>query len=176
MKYPILIEHGDPHQAIGVTVPDIEGCNSAADSEDQVLELAREAIISHLKLLAEDGIDPPTPKPLSFYKQDPKYKDYVIRTVTVKLEWSLDDVSALISKLNGEYCDAYYRAGGSDSVPYFVTMETDGDVFIIKFLGTHVYDSENCPILSNVTAFDLEWLEGEIRDRAKLFKYTFSKL
>lgn len=82
----------------------------------------------------------------------------------------------MIADLNDEYAMAFYKAGGSDSVPYFVTMETDGDVFLIKFLGSHVYDSENGQPLSRLTIYDLDWLKGEIVDRARLFKAAFAFL
>ena len=37
MKYPIAIEPGNDTQAWGVVVPDLPGCFSAADDEDDII-------------------------------------------------------------------------------------------------------------------------------------------
>ncbi|HST62864.1 MAG TPA: type II toxin-antitoxin system HicB family antitoxin [Longimicrobium sp.] len=61
MEYAIVIEKG----ATGCSayVPDLPGCIAAAETEDEVRTLIREAIEFHLEGLREDG--DPIPQPSS---------------------------------------------------------------------------------------------------------------
>jgi predicted RNase H-like HicB family nuclease len=54
MRYPIIL-HTDNQRDFGVTVPDLPGCFSAGDSIGEAIENAREAILVHTEVLAEDG-------------------------------------------------------------------------------------------------------------------------
>ena len=47
--YPIIVEEGRGETAWGITVPDLTGCFSAADNENDILNAAREAILLHLE-------------------------------------------------------------------------------------------------------------------------------
>lgn len=47
--YPIIVEEGRDETAWGITVPDLTGCFSAADNENDILDAAREAILLHLE-------------------------------------------------------------------------------------------------------------------------------
>ena len=47
--YPIIVEEGTDETAWGITVPDLTGCFSAADNENDILDAAREAILLHLE-------------------------------------------------------------------------------------------------------------------------------
>ena len=68
--YPVFIEKPNTkNEAWGLIVPDLEGCFSAADSEEEILDKAREAILFHLEAL--DIIPNPTPF-LSMKKKHPK--------------------------------------------------------------------------------------------------------
>lgn len=59
INYPIIVDKGNDKEAWSIYVPDIKGCFSASDTEDGVLDNAREAILSHLSLL--DNVPEPTP-------------------------------------------------------------------------------------------------------------------
>ena len=48
LVFPILIEKGDKNHAWGAIVPDLAGCFSAADNEQDLLTNTREAILLHL--------------------------------------------------------------------------------------------------------------------------------
>ena len=50
IQYPILVNKEGNNTAIGIVVPDLPGCFSAADHPDEILEKAREAILAHLEL------------------------------------------------------------------------------------------------------------------------------
>ena len=60
MKYPIVL-HTDDKKSFGVTVPDLPGCFSAGDSLEDAIENAREAILVHCEVLAEEGEAIPGP-------------------------------------------------------------------------------------------------------------------
>lgn len=90
MKYPVVL-HTDNGVSYGVTVPDILGCFSAGDTFDEALNMAEEAIFSHLELLLEDGEDIPTANPVSVHKDDPDYADGVWAVVYV-------DITPLLGK------------------------------------------------------------------------------
>jgi len=90
MKYPVVL-HTDNGVSYGVTVPDILGCFSAGDTFDEALDMAEEAIFSHLELLLEDGKDIPTANPVSVHKDDPDYRDGVWAVVDV-------DITPLLGK------------------------------------------------------------------------------
>jgi predicted RNase H-like HicB family nuclease len=61
MEYAIIIERGA--EGCSAYVPDLPGCVAAAETEDEVRELIREAIEFHLEGLREDG--DPIPQPSS---------------------------------------------------------------------------------------------------------------
>jgi predicted RNase H-like HicB family nuclease len=90
MKYPIVL-HTDNGVSYGVTVPDVPGCFSAGDTFDEALEMAEEAIFSHLELLLEDGEDIPTACSISVHKNNPDYADGVWAVVNV-------DITPLLGK------------------------------------------------------------------------------
>ncbi len=60
MRYPIIL-HTDDQQDFGVTVPDLPGCFSAGDSIEEAIDNAREAILVHTEVMAEDGKSIPLP-------------------------------------------------------------------------------------------------------------------
>ncbi|MFP3923483.1 type II toxin-antitoxin system HicB family antitoxin [Pseudomonas sp. W5-36] len=68
MLYPIAILPGDAQHAWGVEVPDIPGCFSAGDDLDDAMAMAREAIESHLEILAEDGAAIPSAQKVTVHQ------------------------------------------------------------------------------------------------------------
>ncbi|MDE2723609.1 MAG: type II toxin-antitoxin system HicB family antitoxin [Gemmatimonadota bacterium] len=60
MKYAVVIEKtGNGYSAY---VPDLPGCIAAADTQVEVGDLIREAIIYHLEMLRENGDPIPEPQ------------------------------------------------------------------------------------------------------------------
>ncbi len=57
MRYTIVIEKGST--SYGAYVPDLPGCVAAAETRAQVVALIREAIVSHLAVLREEGMPVP---------------------------------------------------------------------------------------------------------------------
>lgn len=62
MDYVVIVEHGEDGSC-GAYVPDLPGVIAAGDSEEEVLELMREAIPFHIEGLVLDG--DPVPQPSS---------------------------------------------------------------------------------------------------------------
>lgn len=61
IHYPALIEH-DPRAGYGLLFPDLPGCVTAADSIEDLMAAAGEALELHLAGVARDGpVPPPTP-------------------------------------------------------------------------------------------------------------------
>lgn len=59
VKYAIVIEKGPT--SYGATVPDLPGCVAVAETLEEVRELIKGAIATHLKRMREDG--DPIPEP-----------------------------------------------------------------------------------------------------------------
>jgi len=76
MKFPVAL-HTDDGVQFGVTIPDLPGCFSAGTSEDQALDNAREAIVAHLELLAEDGLAIPVPETIAHHRGTPELSDAI---------------------------------------------------------------------------------------------------
>ena len=79
MRYPVALHTGDG-KSFGVTVPDIQGCFSAGDNEDEALDNAREAILGHLELLAESGEEILSAKPISEHCHNPDFEGSLSRS------------------------------------------------------------------------------------------------
>lgn len=91
MLYPIAVEKGSDTEAYGVTVPDIPGCFSAGETFEEALENVKEAIASHLEILAEYGDDIPLASEPSKYLNDQDFLGYIWAVVDV-------DVSRYLGK------------------------------------------------------------------------------
>ena len=59
MKYTVIIEKGE--SSYGAFVPDLPGCIAAGKTENEVLNLIKEAIEFHIEGLKEDEIAIPDP-------------------------------------------------------------------------------------------------------------------
>ena len=91
MLYPVAVEKGSDTDAYGVTVPDIAGCFSAGDTFEEALENVREAIASHLEILAEDGEEIPLASEVSNYLNHNEYQGLIWAVVDI-------DVSLYLGK------------------------------------------------------------------------------
>ncbi len=91
MLYPIAVEKGSDTEAFGVIVPDIQGCFSAGDTFEEALENIKEAIASHLEILAEDGEEIPLASNVSKHLDDSDYQGMIWAVVDI-------DVSRYLGK------------------------------------------------------------------------------
>lgn len=80
MLYPVYVHPGDVSHAHGVTVPDVPGCFSAADSWNDLPSKVQEAIEVYCE--GED-MEIPRPPPLDDLVHSPEYSDGVWMLVDV---------------------------------------------------------------------------------------------
>ena len=59
MRYAIVIEKGP--DSFGAYVPDLPGCVAVAETEDEVIQLIREAVEFHVEEMREEGLQIPKP-------------------------------------------------------------------------------------------------------------------
>lgn len=57
MQYTVIIEKGPT--SYGAYVPDLPACIAVADTEEEVLELIKEAVSFHIELLEEENLSIP---------------------------------------------------------------------------------------------------------------------
>jgi len=69
MRYYIGVVHKDEKSAYGIHFPDIPGCFSASDENDDLIANASEAVALHL-----DGEDAPLPRSLNDIQNDVEVK------------------------------------------------------------------------------------------------------
>jgi len=84
MRFPVVI-HKDANSDYGVTVPDLPGCFSVAETMDEALTNAVEAIELHLEGMLLDSEPLPLPQSVDVHQQNPDYADGVWALVTVDL-------------------------------------------------------------------------------------------
>lgn len=64
MRYPIAIEPGNDSAAWGVVVPDLPGCFSAGDTQEEAIVNAEEAIEAWIEAALDAGQEIPAPSSL----------------------------------------------------------------------------------------------------------------
>ena len=72
MHYPVVI-HKDKDSDYGVTVPDLPGCFTAANSIEEAIVAAKEAIETHIEGMLEDGYPVSMPKSIDAHRDNPDY-------------------------------------------------------------------------------------------------------
>ena len=63
LRYAVIIERDEETGSYGAYAPDLPGCGAAADTQEEVLELIRDAIQFHLEGLRAERL--PIPDPLT---------------------------------------------------------------------------------------------------------------
>jgi predicted RNase H-like HicB family nuclease len=63
MRYLVVVEQGPT--SFGAYVPDLPGCVAAGDTQEEALELIREAIEFHIEGLRQEGQPVPPPSSTS---------------------------------------------------------------------------------------------------------------
>jgi predicted RNase H-like HicB family nuclease len=65
MRYAVVVEKAEHN--FSAYVPDLPGCIATAESQEEVLELIREAIDFHLEGMREAGEEIPQPSTITEY-------------------------------------------------------------------------------------------------------------
>lgn len=80
--YPAVI-HKNRDSAYGVTVPDLPGCFTAANTVEESLKQTREAIEFYMERLLLDSNPIPEPKDITYYQNKLEYPDGQWQSVAV---------------------------------------------------------------------------------------------
>lgn len=83
--YIALLEHEDG-RSFGVWFPDFPGCVSSADTAEEAMRSAQEALTGHVRLMIEDGDEIPAPRSLEDVLKDPESAGQVPFLVNVETE------------------------------------------------------------------------------------------
>ncbi|MEO5331204.1 MAG: type II toxin-antitoxin system HicB family antitoxin [Magnetococcus sp. YQC-5] len=81
--FPITIEPGDEQHAFGVVVPDLPGCFSAGDTLEEAMMNAKEAIVSHMECMIEEGIEWPEKKTIKEHTANPDFTGWLWAVIEV---------------------------------------------------------------------------------------------
>ncbi len=84
MRFAIVI-HKEVGSSYGVTVPDLPGCFSGADTLDGAFVSAQEAILLHLEGMLADGEALPRTKPIEEHISNENYQDGIWGFVDVDM-------------------------------------------------------------------------------------------
>ena len=84
MRFAIVL-HKDEESSYGVTVPDLPGCFSGAETLDDAFLAAQEAILLHLEGMLADGEPLPTAQPVEAHIANEDYMGGVWGFVDVDL-------------------------------------------------------------------------------------------
>ena len=68
-----IVVHKDEGSSYGVTVPDMPGCFSAADTLDDAFVTAQEAVLLHLEGMLADGEPLPKTQPIQVHLANEDY-------------------------------------------------------------------------------------------------------
>ena len=86
--YPVILERGESDSGdvgFGAFFPDLPGCVSGGDSQEETLLSAEKALEMHVTAMRKDGESIPEPSPLGTMEHDPDVKEVLRTLVRVKI-------------------------------------------------------------------------------------------
>ena len=86
MSAYIALVHKDAGTSYGVSFPDVPGCISAADTFEEAVALAAEALGGHFAAMREDGDPIPVPRSFEELKQDREFIDDSAGAIVTMIE------------------------------------------------------------------------------------------
>jgi len=122
MRYPVVL-HTDDGTRYGVTVPDLPGCFSAADTFDDAMESVKEAIDLHLEGLVEDGGDVPVPRPITEHRGNADFADGIWAMVDVdvsRFDGRTEKINITVPRRVLAKIDTYAKAYGATRSGFLV--------------------------------------------------------
>lgn len=126
MRYPVAIEPGTKKQAYGVVVPDLPGCFSAADSLDEAMTQAEEAITTWIEVALDAGQDIPQPSDIATLRsQYPEWSSWFWAVVTINpaaLDDTVDRVNISLPRRVLHRLDALARDAGETRSGFIARM------------------------------------------------------
>lgn len=89
--YPAVFDFaGD---GISVSFPDLPGCFSCADSDEEAVSMAKEALGLHLYSMEEDNDEIPVPTPISKIKLEPNQAVVLVEVIMPKMRQAIENYS-----------------------------------------------------------------------------------
>lgn len=126
MRYPVAIEPGTKKQAYGVVVPDLPGCFSAADSLDEAMTQAEEAITTWIEVALDAGQDIPQPSDIATLRsQHPEWSSWFWAVVSINpaaLDDTVDRVNISLPRRVLHRLDALARDAGETRSGFIARM------------------------------------------------------
>ena len=131
MKYPIAIEPGTNKTAWSVTVPDLPGCFSAADSGiDEAIDNAKEAIELWIETTIDDGKDVPKPSYIANLQKKKEFKGCVWAIAEIDPALLSDDIERVNISLPKRVLarlDAKAKSAGENRSGYIAQLAIRAD-------------------------------------------------
>ena len=130
MRYPIAIEPGNDTTAWGVVVPDLPGCFSAGDTQEEAMIQAEDAITAWIEAAIDDGQDIPAPSHIEALRAaHPEFEVWLwalVMVVPAMLYYSLERVNISLPRRVLHRLDARARSAGETRSGFIARMAVEG--------------------------------------------------
>jgi predicted RNase H-like HicB family nuclease len=132
VRYPIAIEIDAETAAYGVVVADLPGCFSAADTLDEAVTAAEEAVAAWIDATLDAGGAIPPPSSIEAVRAPPEYAGWAFGVVPVDptaLDSTVERVNITLPRWILLQLDAQARAAGESRSEYIAhpTLRGGGD-------------------------------------------------
>jgi predicted RNase H-like HicB family nuclease len=89
--YPAIFDYAE--DGISISFPDLPGCFSCADSDEEAVSMAKEALGLHLYSMEEDKDEIPGPTPINKIKLEPKQAVVLIEVFMPTMRQAIENYS-----------------------------------------------------------------------------------
>jgi len=89
--YPAIFDYAE--DGISVSFPDLPGCFSCADSDEEAVSMAKEALGLHLYSMEEDKDEIPGPTPINKIKLEPKQVVVLVEVFMPTMRQAIENYS-----------------------------------------------------------------------------------
>jgi predicted RNase H-like HicB family nuclease len=116
----IAIIHKESGSDFGVSFPDFPGCITAGTSLDEAKDMASEALLGHIEVMQDEGLEIPSPSSLDHVMQDPDFRDGVAFLVHYKQPEKLVRINISMTQSELAAIDEAVRQIGTTRSAYLV--------------------------------------------------------
>lgn len=89
--YPAIFDYAE--EGISISFPDLPGCFSCADSDEEALSMAKDALGLHLYSMEEDNDDIPNPTPINKIKLEENQVVVLIEVFMPSMRQAIENYS-----------------------------------------------------------------------------------
>lgn len=89
--YPAIFDYAE--EGISISFPDLPGCFSCADSDEEALSMAKDALGLHLYSMEEDNDDIPNPTPINKIKLEENQVVVLIEVFMTSMRQAIENYS-----------------------------------------------------------------------------------